>query len=491
MTDPKAAVARAASWTLPATACALLAALLGLAPAAAAMPDDARAAAEPQAAPGPARAPESPRTPGLAAPATAPEATSPADPPAERFSLHYQATVATQAHPAFHARYTGANSLVPEAESATSVVTDLFLGARLPWRGAEVYLQPELSGGRGLSRTLGVAAFPSGEVYRVGDFTPSIQVARVFLRQVFGLGGGTVVLDPGPNQLGGRRDRDALTVTVGKLAVPDFVDNNPVSNDPHTRFMSWGLFASGAYDYPADTRGYTWGAAAALDLGAWSARAGLVLEPQYANLLPMEWNLARARGLFAEVEARFSLAGRPGAVRLLGFLNDARMGSYAQALEPAFGNDVTASRAFGRTKAGFVASFNQDLGDGLAAFGRLSYNDGQNETWAFTEIDRSIAAGVVQSGARWGREGDDAGLAVVASGISTAHRRYLAAGGIGFLIGDGALHYGPEILGEVFYRAALSREVSAGVHYQPVVNPAFNRDRGPAHIFTARFHVAF
>jgi high affinity Mn2+ porin len=419
------------------------------------------------------------------------DAAPPADAPPERFSVHYQATVATQAHPSFSARYTGANSLVPDAESATSVVTDLFLGARLPWPGAEVYVQPELSGGRGLSKTLGVAAFPSGEVYRVGEFTPSIQVARVFLRQVFGLGGGTVAIEAGPNQLAGKRDRDALTLTVGKLAVPDFVDNNPVSNDPHTRFMSWALFASGAYDYPADTRGYTWGAAAALDLGRWSGRAGVVLEPQYANLLALEWNVSKARGLFAEVEARFAIAGRPGAVRLLGFLNDARMGSYAQALEPAYGNDVTATRAFGRTKAGFAASFNQDLGAGLAAFGRVSYNDGQNETWAFTEIDQSIAGGVVQSGARWGREGDEAGLALVVSGISALHRRYLASGGYGFIIGDGALRYGPEILGELFYRAALTREVSAGVNYQPIVNPAFNRDRGPAHVFTARVHVAF
>jgi high affinity Mn2+ porin len=256
--------------------------------------------------------------------------------------------------------------------------------------------------------------------------------------------------------------------------------------------MSWGLFASGAYDYPADTRGYTWGAAADLSLGWWSARAAVVLEPQYANLMPMDWNIGRSRGIVGEFEGRFELGGRKGAARVLGFLNTARMGSYRQALEdPSFGLDVTATRAYGRTKAGFVASANQDLGDGLGTFARVSWNDGANETWAFTEIDRSFAAGALQSGLRWGRPGDEAGVALVVSGLSGLHRRYLAAGGYGFIIGDGALNYGPEVLGEIFYRAALTPLISAGVNYQPVINPAYNRDRGPIHVFTFRVHVAF
>ena len=406
-------------------------------------------------------------------------------------ALHYQATVAVQAHPSFPARYSGRNSMSPEAESATSVVMDLSAGLRL-WRGAEAYLQPELAGGRGLSSTLGIAAFPSGEVYRVGNPDPTIILARVFLRQVFGLGGGRVPVQPGMNQLAGERDRDALTLTAGKLAVPDFMDNVALSNDPHTRFMSWGLWASAAYDYPADTRGYTWGATADLTIDWWSARAGIFLEPKSANGLQMEWDVTRSRGLAAEVEARFSIGGRSGAARVLGFLNVAPMGSYRQAIEdPAAGNDVTATRAGGRTKAGFAASANQDFGSGLGAFLRVSYNDGANETWAFTEIDRSVVLGAVQSGARWRRPDDEAGAAVVVSGLSDLHRRYLAAGGYGFLIGDGALTYGHEILGEVYYRLALTKEVSVGGSYQPVINPAFNRDRGPIHIFTARAHVAF
>ncbi len=411
--------------------------------------------------------------------------------PSERVSLHFQATVAAQAHPSFGALYSGKNSLQPGAESATSVVMDVFAGVRL-WRGAELYLQPELAGGRGLSSTLGVAAFPSGEVYRVGDPTPTLVPARIFLRQVFPLGGGLVPVVAGPNQLAGQRDRDALTITVGKVAIPDFVDNVSLSNDPHTHFLSWALFASGAYDYPADTRGYTWGAAADLSIDWWSVRAGAFLEPQYANLLPMEWNPGKARGLVAEAEGRFTLAGRKGSARLLGFLNDARMGSYRQVLEdPSFNNDLTATRAFGRTKAGLAASAVYDFGDGLGGFVRASYNDGANETWAFTEIDRSLAFGAVQSGARWARPDDEAGAALVVSGLSALHRRYLEGGGSGFLLGDGALAYGLELLGELYYRFAISKEISLSAHYQPIIDPGFNRDRGPIHVFTGRAHVAF
>jgi high affinity Mn2+ porin len=404
---------------------------------------------------------------------------------AEDASLRYQATVATQYHPGFDAAYSGKNSLRTAAESATSVVMDLFGAVRLPWTGSELYLQPELSGGRGLSSTLGVAAFPSGEVYRVGNPEPQVVAGRAFLRQVIGLGGGRTKTGAGPNQLGGERDQDALAITIGKFAVTDVFDSVPQSNDPHTRFMSWGLFASAAYDYPADTRGYTYGAALDLSRGQLSARAGFFLEPKLANGMVLEADVTAARGLVAELERRVSC----GAVRVLGFLNAADMGSYAQATAQRV--DISATRASGRTKAGLAASANCDLGGGLGAFARGSFNDGHNETWAFTEIDRSFAAGAVQSGARWGRPLDEAGAAVVVSGLSSGHKAYLAGGGFGFLIGDGALDYAPEVLGELYYRLALDERVSVGVNYQPILNPAYNHARGPVNVLTARAHVAF
>lgn len=408
----------------------------------------------------------------------------------ETASIHFQSTVADQYHPAFRAAYSGTNSQKASDEQAISTVTDLFMGVRL-WRGAEAYLQPELSGGSGLSSTLGIAAFTSGEVYRVGNPAPSLFVGRAFLRQTIGLGGPKVKVEPSPNQVGGSRDANALTLTLGKVSVPDFVDNVPNSNDPHTEFSCWGLFASAAYDYPADTHGYDFGAAADLTIDWWSVRGGIFLEPTYANGNVLDWRIDKARGLVAEYEGRFDLLGRSGAARFLGFFNVARMGSYALALAEGSPPNIVATRADGRRKVGFAASMNQELADGLSGFLRLSYNDGANETWAFTEIDRSFAVGVELSGSRFGREADEVGAGFVLSGLSDLHRKYLAAGGYGFIIGDGALSYSPEFVGEIYYRAAVTREVSATVRYQPVLNPAYNSARGPVHVFTASVHVAF
>ena len=326
----------------------------------------------------------------------------------------------------------------------------------------------------------------------MGDPKPTLIVGRAFVRQTIRLGGGSARVEAGPNQLAGTRDRDALTITVGKVATSDFVDRVPIASDPHTQLMSWGLWASAAYDYPADTRGYTYGAAADLSIDWWSVRGGAFLEPKTANGMELQWDVAKAHGITGEVEARYTVGSLPGAVRALAFVNTAHMGNYDQALaQSPTSPDITATRATGRTKTGFAASANQDLGSGLGVFLRVSYNDGRNETWAFTEIDRSIALGVIQAGSRWGRPDDEAGLGVVVSGLSDPHRRYLAAGGHGFIIGDGALKYAPEILGEVYYRLALTREVALGANYQPILHPAYNADRGPAHVFTGRVHVAF
>jgi len=213
----------------------------------------------------------------------------------------------------------------------------------------------------------------------------------------------------------------------------------------------------------------------------------------YANLAVMDWRIGTSRGLMAEYEARYSLGERKGASRLLLFLNRARMGSYQRVLDnPAlYGNNVAATRADGRSKYGFAVSVDQEVTPTLGAFLRLSVNDGANESWAFTEIDRSIAVGVVQNGALWDRPRDEAGVALVLDGLSPVHRRYLAGGGYGFLIGDGALAFGPEVISDVYYKVRLADYVSFSAIYQPVINPGYNRDRGPVHVFTGRLHVAF
>lgn len=435
---------------------------------------------------GPSDAP--PSAPAEAATAAAPRTSTE---PEERLSLHFQTTVAVQAHPAFHADYSGQNSLRPDGESAAAMVMNLATDLRL-WHGADLVFNPELSGGAGISHTLGVAAFPDGIVYRVGNPAPTLYLARLALRQRFDLGGGKVYVESGPNQLAGARDRDTLTFTVGRLSVTDVFDGNRYAHDATTQFFNWALFASGAWDYPADTRGYTWGLIGALDIGAFSLRSGIALLPKYGNLLEMEWNLTKAHALMLEGEVRYELAHRPGSTRLILFANQARMGSYEQAVhDPAANLDVTATRTDGRKKYGIAVSADQELTDTLGVFLRASYNDGKNETWAFTEIDRSLAFGLVQNGALWSRPNDEAGAALTIDGLSPWHRRYLEAGGYGFLLGDGALDYGLEVLGDLYYKCQLTPEMALSGIYQPIVNPGYNRDRGPAHVFSARFRVAF
>jgi high affinity Mn2+ porin len=410
----------------------------------------------------------------------------------EALSLHYQFTAATQYHPAFAAKYSGQNSLSSDAESATAFVTTLFVDLRA-WRGAELLFNPEMSGGTGLSSTHGVAAFPDGIVYRVGNPAPAVYVARLALSQTFNLGGGKVVNEAGPNELAGGRDRDVLAITVGRFSVVDVVDGNRYANDATTEFFNWALFASGAYDYPADTRGYTYGVLADLAKGWWSVRGGIALEPYYANLAQMDWHITKSHGLMAEYEARYSLRGRPGASSLLLFWNTARMGSYEQVLaDPAaYGNDIAATRADGRNKYGFALSVEQQITNTLGAFARASWNDGHTESWAFTEIDRSLALGATQNGRPWRRPNDIVGVAVVGSGLSPWHERYLAGGGYGFIIGDGALNYGLELIGDVYYKLQVNEMLSLSAIYQPIVNPGYNQDRGPVHVFSGRLHVAF
>jgi high affinity Mn2+ porin len=411
----------------------------------------------------------------------------------ERISFHYQSTAATQYHPSFSAPYSGQNSMSKDAESATAFVSTIYVDLRL-WHGAELLFNPEMSGGKGLSRTLGVAAFPSGIVYRVGDPAPAIYLARLAISQTFDLGGGRVTNEAGPNELAGTRDRDVLAISVGRLSVADVFDGNRYAHDPTERFFNWAMFASGAWDYPADTRGYTWGVLADLAIDWWSVRAGIALEPKTANGSAMDWNVIKAHGLMAEYEARYYVRQLWGASSILLFVNQAHMGRYEQVLQdPAvYANDIANTRSYGRTKYGAAISIEQQLTRrGLGSFLRLSANDGATESWAFTEIDRSLAVGMVQDGQLWRRDRDQLGVGVVVNGLSAPHRHYLEGGGYGFIIGDGALNYAPEIVAEIYYSLHVVDFISASVIYQPIVNPAYNMDRGPIHVLSGRVKIAF
>ena len=416
-----------------------------------------------------------------------------AGPPGEpRFDLHFQLTTVTQFHPSFEAPYSGRNSLSPHSEHETTVTSTLFLGARL-WKGAELYVNPELSGGSGLSHTLGVAGFPNGEAFRVGDAQPRIYLGRLMLRQTLAVGSETEPVEEDANQLGGKRPVSRWTLTVGKFGIGDFFDGNTYSHDPRTQFLNWADWTAGAWDYSADTRGYTWGFVIERDGPDWAARFAATTEPEVANGLQFDTDLLHAYALSAELERRYRVDGKPGAARLLLFYNRANMGNYREAIEQAGGQapDVTATRRVGRAKWGFVVNLEQAVGSAWGLFLRGSWNDGHNEAWAYAEIERSFTAGGLWKGAVPGRADDEAGIAFIVDGLSSDHRDYLAAGGYGFMIGDGRLSYGPETIAELYYQAALIPHLWLALGYQFVWRPAYNSDRGPAHVLGARLHAEF
>jgi high affinity Mn2+ porin len=416
----------------------------------------------------------------LPAPQTSPDRT---------WTLHFQLTTVSQWHPPFSAPYSGTNSLDSRAETKTSLTSTLFLGLRV-WRGGQVYVNPEVGGGQGFSNVTGIAGFPNGEIYRVSSPAPKPYLARLYVRQTFDLGGSAEAAEDGPNQIAGRLPARRLTIIAGKFSLVDFFDDNAFSHDPRTKFLNWALMSAGAWDFAADTRGYTWGALTEYAAPKGAVRLAAVMVPATANGMKMDTHLRRAFSLNLEVERRFALAGRPGAVRLMVYRNAGRMGRYREAIEdPAFETNITLTERYGRAKYGFGLNWEQALSADGGLFARLSWNDGHTETWAFTEIDRSLSLGGLAGGAGWGRAKDRCGAAFVVNGLSRDHRDYLAAGGYGFIVGDGRLRYGLESVFEAFYCLSLVRGIWLAADYQFVLNPAYNRDRGPVHVFGLRLHT--
>jgi len=405
-------------------------------------------------------------------------------------NVHFQLTTVTQAHPRFDAPYSGQNSLSPDSEHETTVTSTLYLGARL-WKEAELYVNPELSGGSGLSKAFGIAGFPNGESFRVGSPEPHIYLARAMLRQTFAAGSETEPVEDEANQLGGRRPVRRWTITAGKFGITDIFDDNAYSHEPRTQFLNWADWTPGAWDYPADTRGYTWGVAVEYESEAWAARLAAAAEPKEANGLEIDKNVRHAYSVISELERKYEVGGQKGAARLIVFDNRARMGNYRQAIQEADGGtpDIVATRRAGRSKWGLVVNLEQALGETAGLFFRGSWNDGRNEAWAYAEIERSVTAGGVRKEPLNGRPKDEAGLAFIVNALARDHRDYLASGGLGFMIGDGRLNYGLEKIAELYYKALLRKELWLTADYQFIQNPAYNRDRGPVHVFGLRLHV--
>jgi high affinity Mn2+ porin len=416
--------------------------------------------------------------------------TSLTDPESDRWEIHGQTTYLPQGYPRFRALYTGTNSLTTAPQAQATWSNGLYLNARL-WEGGEVYYNPELLQGFGLNDTVGVAGFPNGEAQKSNFPYPHYNTSRLFLRQTFGFGGEQEELASGPGQLAGKVDVSRLTVQAGKFAVLDVFDGNSYAKDTRKDFMNWSMWAPGAFDYSADKVGLTYGATAELNQKQWALRSGYFLMQSVSNANSFDTKVFE-RGTYAlELETRFSLFSQPGKLRTIAWLNSAFSGSYRETLNnPAFNLDIAQTRT-GRIKYGYVVSLEQALTDEVGVFGRWSWNDGKTEIMAFTDIDASLSLGASIKGTRWGRPDDVIGIGGAINALSRDHRDFIAAGGLGVLIGDGQLNYRHERILETYYAFALNKQLTLTGDYQLITNPAYNADRGPVHVFSGRLHGEF
>lgn len=343
-----------------------------------------------------------------------------------KLNVGFQATVITQYHPKFSADYSGDNSLQPNDESATSLTSTLYINYHFN-KNTKIIFNPEVAGGKGLSGATGVAGFPNGEVFRVGEPTPKVYIARLALEKNFDL-----------------KNDNKLRFVVGKYCLADYFDNNPIAHDPRSQFMNWSLMNTGAWDYPANVRGYTMGLLAEYALkNNWTVRANYALEPTTANGADLSYKMGKDFGLTFELQKDFYKDGDLFTrVMLLGYRNQAPMAPYRLAIQENV--DLSEIRGVRNTKYGVSLNLYQKLSKNISGFVRTSWNDGKNETWAFTEIDNSLSAGINLNGKLWHRPDDTIGIAIVTNGISKDHQHYLKDGHYGFIIGDGNLTYGRE-----------------------------------------------
>jgi high affinity Mn2+ porin len=427
---------------------------------------------------------DSPSPPTGAAPRGAPEESS------DRFSIHWQATYVEQETLGFNAPYSGANSLSAKSGRETVDIT-LFAGARL-WSGAEVWINPEIDQGFGLDNTLGVAGFPSGAAYKVGKNQPYLRLPRLFARQTIDLDDTREETGGGANAFEGHHSPNRLVFTVGKFGVTDIFDTNQYAHDPRGDFLNWAAVDVGTFDYAADAWGYTVGAAAEWYQGPWTLRQGVFDLSNVPNSAHLDPGFHEFQ-MDLELERRYELHTQPGRVLLTVFDSRARMGLLDQAvsLAQATGNpvDIAAVRGY-RSRVGASLVLEQALSSDLGLFARAGKAGSNVEAYEFTDIDRTVSAGLSLKGSHWSRPGDTIGLVLIDNGISAARERYLNAGGLGILVGDGKLpHPGPEEIVETYYELAIFAQVHFTLDYQWVNNPGYNRDRGPVPIFAVRVHA--
>jgi hypothetical protein len=416
-----------------------------------------------------------------------------------RYWISGQANIVFQWHPRFPARYSGPNSLTPWPQSATTHILTLYTGYELS-PTTEVFADVEYATGGGIGTALGVAGYTNLDSVRTVQgvaLSRAPYLARLLLRQIIPLSNERVEADRDALHLATLLAARRIEFRLGKFDIVDFLDLNSYGADSHLQFLNWTVDNDGAYDYSANTRGYTDGLILEYDDHWWTVRFAETLMPKVANGIHLDADIARARAENLELEARGNLLwNRPGVVRFLSYLNHADMGNYQEAIreylnDPVAPPNITATRRQGRHKYGFGLNLEQDLTSHLSVFGRLGWSDGRNESFAYTEVDRTLELGAYGKGDWWRRRNDRAGVALVANGIVKAHQQYLALGGLGFLLGDGGLTYGPEKIVEAFYTAHLWRGFFASFDVQHINNPGYNKARGPVVVPGVRFHVDF
>jgi high affinity Mn2+ porin len=406
------------------------------------------------------------------------------------WNWHMANTDVGQWHPSFPAQYSGPNSLNSHAESSETVAFDVFAGLRL-WKNAELHLDGLAWQGFGLSHTFGIEAFPNAEAYKLGAPIGDFTLARAFVRQTINLGGEQEIVTDDALHLAGHQDQSRIVLTLGEISLLDIFDNNAYASDPQSQFLNWAFVGNEAWDYPANSLGYITGLAGELYQPQWALRYGFFQMPREANGLAIDPAYLRAWGMVTELERRFSVANHPGAVRFLAYVNRAHMGSYEEAVDsstrPA---DIMATQAY-RYKSGFGLNLEQEIFKDLGLFARLGWSDGHTEAWAYSDVDDSASMGVSIKGELWNRPNDTIGLAGVISAASRIHQQFLADGGLGILAGDGALDYGLEKAMETYYNYQVWKNLHLTADYQFIIDPAFNRARGPVSVLGARIHWDF
>jgi len=422
-----------------------------------------------------------------------------------RYYIAGQANIIFQSDGPFHSPYEGTNSFIGRGEYKVSLVGTLYLGAQLrqaPRTNTDVIFDLESAGGRGLSEALGLAGFTNLDVVRNPNLGSVPYMARVQLHQTIGFTNKLIDSSRTPFSLATQVPERRLEFHVGKMSLPDYLDINSIGSDSHLQFMNWTVDNNGAWDYAADTRGYTYALVTEYDDKIWSARYALAFMPTVANGIDLDWDLRRASGQNWEFELRKPLLGRllpanrNGVVRVLSFVNHAHMGLYRVANNAYLSGEdptpeITKHETFGAVKYGFGLNAEQELTSSLRAFMRFGWNEGQHESFAYTEVDQTVEFGGDYSGRSWSRPYDKLGVTFVSNAIKKDHQDYLKLGGLGFLLGDGKLNYAREDILEGYYNLHAWRGIFYALDLQYINHPGYNQDRGPVLVESVRMHVDF